>query len=159
MTGRKRKLNPTRNQTTEEQTQLNDIKNKLEQFEKIQQTPPANLNKKAKAEWRRITPLLNDLPISNLDKYSVSAYCNLYSIYLELEAEINESGEMIETYYADGTLKERKVNSAIHEMLKVQKEIRALTAELGMTINSRMRLVEPTLNEDDPFASMFKEDD
>jgi len=159
MAGRKRKLNPTRNQTTEEQAELNGIKNKLKEFEKIQTTPPANLNKKAKAEWRRITPLLNDLPISNLDKYAVSAYCNLYSIYLELEDEINETGEMVNLYFSDGTLKERKANPAIHEMLKVQKEIRALTAELGMTINSRMRLIEPTLDEDDPFADMFKEDD
>jgi len=44
-------------------------------------------------------------------------------------------------------------------MLKVTKEIRAISAELGMTINSRMKLIEPTINEDDPFADLFKEDD
>ena len=42
MAGRKRKLNPTRNQTTEEQAELNGIKNKLKEFEKIQTTPPDN---------------------------------------------------------------------------------------------------------------------
>lgn len=160
MAGRKRQLSVTRNESNEETLKREVIKNELEQFEKIQSTPPRNLNKKAAAEWRRITPLLNDLPISNLDKYSVSAYCNLYSIYLELEAEINETGEMVNLYFSDGTVKERKANPAINEMLKVQKEIRALSSELGLTINSRMRLIEPTLNaEDDPFADMFKEDD
>ncbi|MCD2137181.1 phage terminase small subunit P27 family [Salinicoccus halitifaciens] len=159
MSGRKRKLNVSRNESNEEKAQREAIKNKLNDFEKIQTTPPVYLNKTAKAEWRRITPLLNDLPISNLDRTSIATYCNLYSIYRELEEEINETGEMINTYFADGTLKERKANPAIHEMLKVTKEIRAISAELGMTINSRMKLIEPTINEDDPFADLFEEDD
>lgn len=160
MTGRKRKLTTTRNETIEEQFQREAIKEQLGEFEKIQTTPPVSMNKKAKAEWRRITPLLNDLPISNLDKTSVETYCNLFSIYKELEKEINETGEMVETYYADGNVKERKTNPAIHEMLKVAKEIRAISAELGMTINSRMRLIDQSIQdkENDPFAKMFGDD-
>lgn len=159
MTGRKRKLNTTRNESKEEKYEREQIKEKLHEFEAIQTSPPRHLSNLAKAEWRRITPLLNELPISNLDRTQIATYCNLYSIYRKLEEEINETGEMIELYFADGTVKERKTNPAIHEMLKVAKEIRAISSELGMTINSRMKLIEPTINEDDPFADLFKEDD
>lgn len=157
---RRRQLVTNRNETTEERFHRNAIKEQLGEFEKIQTTPPITMNNKAKAEWRRITPLLNDLPISNLDKTSVETYCNLFSIYKELEHEINDKGEMVETYFADGSVKERKTNPAIHEMLKVAKEIRAISSELGMTINSRMKLIDHSLQEEkDPFADLFKEDE
>lgn len=154
---RKKQLNATRHESNEEKLKREVTKEKLNDYTGIQLSPPRHLSKASKAEWRRIQPLLEELPISSLDKTMVETYTNLYAIYLSLEKEIQDQGEMIEVLYADGSLKERKVNPAINQMLQVSKEIRAICSELGMTINSRMRLVEPTIEEDDPFASMFKE--
>lgn len=158
MAGRKRKLNTSKNESNEEKLQREMIKNKLEEYESIQLTPSRHLSPKAKAEYRRIRPLLEELPIAALDKTMIESYCTLYAIYLELEADINEQGEMVTTYYADGQVKERKPNPTIHEMLKVIKELKSISSELGMTISSRMRLVSPIIDEkNDPFASMFNE--
>lgn len=156
---RRRQFSTTRNETIEEQLHRSAINNKLEEFTSIQTTPPAYVNKIAKAEYRRLRPLLEELPISNLDLNLVVVYCHLYSVYRELQKEMDEEGLIIESFYATGELKERKINGALNELLKTSKEMRAIAGELGLSINSRMKLIDKELQkiEDDPFSDMFKE--
>lgn len=152
---RNRQLFVKRRESTEARLFREKVKEKLEDNKKIQLTPPRYLNTKAKAEYRRIIPLLEELPIASLDKTMVESYCQLYATARELQEDIKKNGDIIEVYYANGELKERKPNPSIHEHLKVVREIRFICSELGMTINSRMRLAEPTIEEDDPFKKMF----
>ncbi|MFD2829223.1 phage terminase small subunit P27 family [Corticicoccus populi] len=156
--GRKRKFYTTRNETKEEQAQRNAINNKLEDFSSIQSTPPAYLSKLGKAEFRRLKPLLDELPISSLDLNLIVVYCELYATYRQLQDEMNKEGLIIESYFATGELKERKINVAQNEIIKVSKELRAIGSELGLSVSSRMKLVEPSIQEDDPFKDMFDGD-
>lgn len=160
---RRRQFSTTRNETKEEQIQREGINNELKYFTKIQTTVPKVLksDRVASSEYRRLRPLLEELPISNLDLNLLIVYCQLYSIYRQLQKEMEDEGLIIETYYATGELKERKINSASNEILKYSKELRGIAGELGLSVNSRMKLIDHSVaeKEDDPFASMFEEDD
>lgn len=155
---RKRQLTVTREESTEDKLTRQKIREALEENSKIQLTPPKHLNRYAKAEYRRIRPLLEELPIANLDKTMVDTYCHLYGISRVLQKNIDEEGSIIEVRYLNGDVKEMKPNPSIGELLRVTKEIRYICAELGMTISSRMRLLEPTINDDDPFKKMLEGD-
>lgn len=157
---RPRKLNTTKKESNEEKLQREGIKTELENFTKIQTTVPKVLksDRIASSEYRRLRPLLEELPISNLDLNLLIVYCQLYSIYRQLQKEMEDEGLIIETYYATGELKERKINAASHELLKYSKELRAIAGMLGLSIDSRMRLIDHSVNEkeNDPFANMFE---
>lgn len=156
---RPRKLSTTRNETTEEQIQRESINNELKSFSKIQTTTPKVLqsDRIASREYRRLRPLLEELPISNLDLNLLIVYCQLYSIYRQLQKEVEDEGLIVESFYATGELRERKINSASNELLKYSKELRAIAGELGLSVNSRMKLIDHNLEseKDDPFAKMF----
>src|SRR5699024_7452666 len=109
---RPRKLSTTRNETTEEQIQRESINNELKSFTKIQTTTPKVLksDKIASSEYRRLRPLLEELPISNLDLNLLIVYCQLYSIYRQLQKEVEDEGLIVESFYATGELKERRIN-------------------------------------------------
>lgn len=156
---RPRKLTTTRNETKEEQIQREGINNELKSFTKIQTSVPKSIksDRIAASEYRRLRPLLEELPISNLDLNLLIVYCQLYSIYRQLQKEIEEEGLVIETRYATGELKERKINAALNSLLKISSEMRAIAGLLGLSIDSRMKLIDHNLEstEDDPFAKMF----
>lgn len=156
---RPRKLSTTRNETTEEQIQRESINNELKSFSKIQTTVPKSLksDRIASSEYRRLRPLLEELPISNLDLNLLIVYCQLYSIYRQLQKEVEDEGLIVESFYATGELRERKINSASNELIKYSKELRAIAGELGLSVNSRMKLIDHSLEseKDDPFAKMF----
>ena len=126
---RPRKLNATKkgHRTKEELEQSELRENSLEQFNKIDvNNIPEDLPEDGKKEWLRVVPLLEQLPIAELDYDRVKRYC-------QVVGSINEEGtKRTPQYfnYMDGL-----------------KELKSLCGSLGMTIDSRMKLVTPTENQ------------
>ena len=80
MAGRKPKLNATKqgHRTKEELEQSEYKENGLQKFEKINvDSVPDGLTENAAKEWLRIVPLLEQLPIADLDYSLIKKYCEV----------------------------------------------------------------------------------
>lgn len=113
---------------------------------------PKNLDKLARNEWKRLATIVDsrNLPISELDRAIVTNYCMYVSISERAREQINE-----EPLTIDG-----KKNQIIDVLNGANKELKSLASQLGLTIDSRMRIKNPTTEantEDDPFTKMLKE--
>lgn len=116
-----------------------------------------------KREYKRVTVLLNELPIADLDRTLVAIYCNSYSKYIQATKDIDANGITMLEADSNGS-KRKKKNPAVAIMSEMSREIRNIANSLGMTIDSRMRLVAPQqqTKEDDPysqFSNAVGEDD
>ena len=147
-----------KNLTIDEQVTRNNRNESLKNdFTKLTNRPSRHLSDTAKAEFKRILPLLEQLPLAELDRRLIEQYCTMYSVYRALEEDINNRGEVITEYFANGNEKSTKINPALRELVSVAKEIRSIGSELGMSISSRARLIDPNTEENDPLAELFKD--
>ena len=113
---------------------------------------PAGLLEQAYSEWDRISHYISDLPISELDQQTMIRYCNYSYLYDKASKELDEQGFLI-----DG-----RKNPLIDTVNSFSKELKTATNDLGLTINSRLKIVNPQELEkepDDPFAEMMNEVD
>lgn len=130
----------------------------LEEFESISFTPPSWLSAEAKKEYKRIVPLLSQLPIASLDLASVEMYCDFYAKYKRNSLAVEDEGETVIELDGRGNEKS-KVNPKYTVMKDAASMVRTLSGGLGMTIDSRMRIVVPKKEEVvDPFAELMKDD-
>ncbi|WP_432724627.1 phage terminase small subunit P27 family [Staphylococcus equorum] len=139
---RPRKLNAakTGNHNKEELEQSEMRENSLERFNKINvDNIPEDLTKDGKKEWLRVVPLLQQLPIAELDYDRIKRYCQLVALtdeaykHMMKFGSINEEGTKRTPYYFN--------------YIDGLKELKSLCGSLGMTIDSRMKLVVPTESE------------
>ena len=129
----------------------------LEKFEKIQENPPHYLSYLAKQEWKRIIPLMKDLPVANLDLTMIASYCQLYSHYRQLNNDLNKNGQVLIYTDDDGNETSRRANPSFNMMMNTAKELRAICGQLGMSINSRLQMVNPDEEtEEDEFLKLLK---
>lgn len=127
----------------------------LEDFDELRDTAPHWLDHMGKIEYERVVKLMKDkLPISELDLTLVATYANLYSTYRKLTRDINKNGAVIIETDEDGNELSRKTNPSWNAFLNTQKELRALTGQLGMTPSARMSLVTADEEEEE---SKFKQ--
>lgn len=114
--------------------------NSLNAYEPIELSDiPDDLDDLAQNEWLRIVPLLEQLPISNLDLTLVKNYCQLVGIQTKAYEQLQEVG----TYDPD-----RNVRSGPYMVyMDCVKELKSVCNKLGLTIDSRMRLVVPSESE------------
>lgn len=146
MAGRKPKLNDTKqgHRTKEELEQAELKENGLNQFTKINvDSVPEGLTDNAAKEWSRVVPLLEQLPIAELDYSLIKKYCEVVDQNDTLYHAIS-SKEGIEGIVDPETNRKTGAFMAYMESLK---ELRSICGQLGMTIDSRMRLVVPTESE------------
>lgn len=146
MAGRKPKLNANKlgNRTKEELEQSELKENGLQQFTKINiETVPDGLTENAAKEWLRVVPLLEQLPIAELDYSLIKKYCEVLDQNDTLYRSISEKSG-IEGMVDPETNRKTGAFMAYMESLK---ELRSICGQLGMTIDSRMRLVVPTESE------------
>lgn len=146
MAGRKPKLNATKqgHRTKEELEQAEYKENGLQKFEKINvDSIPEGLTENAAKEWLRIVPLLEQLPIADLDYSLIKKYCEVVDQNDTLYRAIS-SKDGIEGMVDPETNRKTGAFMAYMESLK---ELRSICGQLGMTIDSRMRLVVPTESE------------
>lgn len=135
---RPRKLNAVKqgNRTKEELNESELIENGLEQFESIDlENVPKDLTEDAQKEWSRVVPLLEQLPIADLDYDRIKRYCQLVAIVDEAYRHIAKYGAVNE----DNT----KKTAQFMVYMDGLKELKSICSSLGMTIDSRMRLVVP----------------
>jgi P27 family predicted phage terminase small subunit len=113
---------------------------------------PIGLLEESQQEWDRISKYIQELPISELDQQTMVRYCNYSYLYEKASKELNEQGFLI-----DG-----RKNPLIDTVNSFSKELKTATNDLGLTINSRLKIVNPQEIEkepDDPFAEMMNEVD
>lgn len=123
----------------------------LNGFESLSGVAPEWLDDNSQKEYERIVPLLERLPIASLDQTLVTLYCQFYSMFLEASQDLKERGLI------DAAT--NKANPAFNAMVKASSEIRLIASQLGMTIDSRMKLVVPVEKEPhDPFKEMMELD-
>lgn len=61
-------------------------------------TPPHHLSKHAGEEWRRISPLLEDMGlVSEADRSALAMYCQAWGDHVKAEYMIRKSGHVITT--------------------------------------------------------------
>ncbi|MFG3610989.1 phage terminase small subunit P27 family [Rummeliibacillus stabekisii] len=122
---------------------------------------PSFLDREAKKEWQRISPIINELPISELDRQSLAMYCQYVSIFIQATKDVKKNGVTIIEERATGSIK--KQNPSYQTMLSASKEIKSIASGLGLTIDSRMRILSTNKDdgkdENDIFAKMLEDDD
>ncbi|RST59699.1 phage terminase small subunit P27 family [Siminovitchia terrae] len=130
----------------------------LNDYDQLQVKPiPSHLCYYGKQEWKRIIPLLQQLPIAELDRQMIESYCQLHGFKRRLQKDIQEFGEVTNFYDEDGNLTNRRINPSYNAYLSTVKEIRMIANQLGMTINSRLELAIPDgEKEEDEILKLLK---
>jgi P27 family predicted phage terminase small subunit len=106
------------------------------QFEKVIPTPPAHLNRRAKAEWRRVIVELHKSGVlTTMDRAALAAYASAYARWSEAEEKVNASGMVLKT--AMGNLVQNPYLSIANRAML---DMTRIAAEFGMTPTSRTRV-------------------
>lgn len=100
-------------------------------FPELQKSPPAYLDKDAKAEYRRVVAAIGNLPLRDLDHAELENYCAWYSIYKQTTRTLSS--------VEDPDERERMVRT----LDKATKNIKSLASDLGLNVNSRMQMNMP----------------
>ena len=139
--------------TTQVQEELKATEEQLQQLKPLQKTPPAYLDATAKKEYKRITTLLEELLIADLDLSLVVAYCQTYSKYVQATKHLNKHGLVTET--ERGT----KLSSYYTAQRDSTDRLISLSNKLGLNMDSRMKIVTPKkeTKEKDEFGDMLND--
>ena len=139
--------------TTQVQEELKATEEQLQQLKPLQKTPPTYLDATAKKEYKRITTLLEELPIADLDLSLVVAYCQTYSNYVQATKHLNKHGLVTET--ERGT----KLSSYYTAQRDSTDRLISLSNKLGLNLDSRMKIVTPKkeTKEKDEFGDMLND--
>lgn len=115
---------------------------------KLQVTPPKHLGSIAKNEYKRVIESIGDLPLRNLDRATLENYCTWYEVYKRTSLALKA------TYQTDD---EKETEKLIRRLDKATKNIKSLTSDLGMSVNSRMAMNMPKQEENkkESIAEMF----
>lgn len=107
--------------------------------------PPKELiDTKAKAEWKRIAAILQDMEIiGDLDKYALIGYCNAYSLYNKITEELSKQPFLLETE------KGRSTNPLINVQDRFAKQMRDFAVKAGISVNTRLTLASVKVKKDD----------
>jgi P27 family predicted phage terminase small subunit len=140
--------------TKEVQEELKATEEKLNNLEPLQKSPPSYLTKEAKAEYRKLYPLIMQLPVANLDLSLLSTYCQSYADYQQATKELAKQD--VVTFTERGS----KVNPWHRVKVDSFNIMNSIAPKLGLTIDSRMKILtpknEPTTK--DPFEEFMKDE-
>lgn len=156
MAGRPKKLllNSNKNYTKEEIIEKERQEAELNKFSKIDVTPPDFLDDIAKEEYKRIIPHMQELPISKLDTGQIAQYCSFYSDFVKASVILEQEDIMIVDDKGN-----QKVNPAFNVKEKAGIRMQQTANTLGLTIDSRLRIIVPEEKEDDDPFKQFASDD
>lgn len=119
---------------------------------------PHYLDYHGKTEWERITPLMENLPISELDRSLLVQYCDMYSHYRKLQKYCADNGTTVTEINGAGN-EVIKQSPYFKNLLAVQNEIVKLANLLGLSVDSRMRIAIQQTEKATSILDIFKEDD
>lgn len=123
--------------TKEAQDKKRDTEEAMRQLTSLAPEPPEWLDDTATDEWHRIYPLLEELPVADLDLMLVSTYCQAYSDYINATKRMNNSDVIIET--ERGT----KLNQNHTIKRDALSQLNSIAPKLGLTVESRLKILEP----------------
>jgi P27 family predicted phage terminase small subunit len=97
---------------------------------------PTGMNTLAKAEWKRVIPMLDSMGVtSKIDGALVAVYCSMYARWMQAEAMLEKEGHTVEC--ANGYVQPSQWlgigNSAVKLMMDAMND-------LGMTPKARQKL-------------------
>lgn len=141
----------TGNLTVIQQENKKEIEQLLKGLQPLQETPPKWLSKVAKQEYRRIIPLLKELPSASLDLALVSTYCQAYADYQMATEELAK--DEVVTFTERGS----KVNPWHRVKVDSFNIMNSITPKIGMSIDSRIKILTPKKDDksNDPFEDML----
>ncbi|GGL55851.1 phage terminase small subunit P27 family [Sporolactobacillus putidus] len=122
-----------------EKAQREKAEKEMDKFPELSDKPPAYLDSLAKRVWKELAPQIKKLPIKDLDSGIFEQYCNFYQHYVDAEKDIKKNGFKTE----DGS----KLSPSFRVMKDSADSMRKCASELGLTVDSRLRLLIP--NKDD----------
>lgn len=138
------------NLTREQQEEKAKEEEVLYNYEKLDFSYyPMGLLPQAFNEWDRIGQFIGDLPISELDSNTMVRYCNYTVLYAQAVEMVALEGAMTP---------EGKANPWVQAMNSYSKELKSAASDLGLNINSRLKIALPNEKQKetkDPFANMF----
>lgn len=110
-------------------------------FPSVSLNAPDWLDDIAKAEYERVAEFLVDLNVTELDQTSLAMYANAYARYRQAARDVTEFGIYART--SDGEIDTTRKSPAVAVMSDMSKEIRSYASSLGMTLDSRTKLIKP----------------
>jgi len=108
---------------------------------------PSHLDRRAKREWKRMAPLLENLGLlTEIDGTAFGIYCQAYSTWVEATEKVKKTGMIVKapSGYPIQNPYLAIANKAVDQM-------RAFLAEFGMMPSSRSRISVPIEDEIDDF--------
>lgn len=144
--GRKLKVveNNKKHLTKAEKAAREDVQKKAgDGLAELQLTAPKHLGEIAKAEYARIIEDLKSLPVRDLDRAILESYCTWYGIYIEASEKVSEIGVSV---YDDNKGMWIQ-NPLVVTLEKATNNIKSCAAQLGLTVDSRMKMYMPKTEE------------
>jgi P27 family predicted phage terminase small subunit len=120
---------------------------------KIPPCPPViKADDEARKEWRRMSRELKVLGLVTLiDRAALSAYCLLWSRWIDAETKVREKGSVVR-----GTHNDPVMNPYLRVASKALEQMKAMLVEFGMTPSSRSRIAANPVADDDEDEKFFK---
>jgi P27 family predicted phage terminase small subunit len=101
-----------------------------------QPTCPAHLSPTAKAEWKRLARMLNQIGVlTQADRAVLAAYCQAYGRWVEAERKLKETPPLLKT--PAGYVQQSPWLSIANKQIELMTR---LMAEIGLTPSARSRL-------------------
>jgi P27 family predicted phage terminase small subunit len=120
---------------------------------------PTHLSKAAKAEWRRLVPLLLERgSLTDADSAVLSIYAETYSRWLAAKADVEANGLTITVSVLDKhgvAVTSRKTNPALRTLETCERNLRSLLREFGLTPATRERVL-PTQEQPKQVKTIFE---
>ena len=137
--------------TKEVQDELKEIEMKMDALKPLNESPPEYLSKDAKEEYKRLYPLITELPVKDLDYSLIGVFCQSSADYQNATKEL-EKGEVV-TFTERGS----KINPWHRVKVDSFNIMNSLAPKIGLTIDSRMKIFTPKEKEkkSDPFEAML----
>ncbi len=164
MAGRKKKpLALQQGNLTKEQIEQKQAEEEvLKDLSKEIKCPTWIKNKVAKSEFKRIAAELMKIGvITSLDINSLANYCVAFSKYKEAVEAMEGQPLVVEHTARNGNINLVE-NPLIKIQLKYSDEMKKLASELGLTINSRLKIASAKVEkekEEDPLLSILNGDE
>jgi P27 family predicted phage terminase small subunit len=103
-------------------------------------------------EWRRMSRELKVLGLVTLiDRAALSAYCLLWSRWVDAETKVREKGSVVRA--SDGN---PVMNPYLRVASKALEQMKSMLVEFGMTPSSRSRIAANPVVDDDEDEKFFK---
>jgi len=118
---------------------------------------PRFLTMEARAEWKRIVPVLAAMKILTVaDGKALAAYCSAYAQLAKAEAAIDKYGLICATLDQATGVAELKVNPAVRIKSDALRHMKSFLIEFGMTPASRSKLkINASDDTPDAFDELF----